>query len=87
MINGLIDLYADQAVYQELWGGAEGIRTPDPLDANEVRYRTALQPLTETSLPSASASATTGAASHAGHPSGARAELARRGGEGWSFSR
>jgi hypothetical protein len=26
-------------------GGAEGIRTPDPLDANEVRYRTALQPL------------------------------------------
>ena len=25
-------------------GGAEGIRTPDPLDANEVRYRTALQP-------------------------------------------
>ena len=24
--------------------GAEGIRTPDPLDANEVRYRTALQP-------------------------------------------
>jgi hypothetical protein len=25
--------------------GAEGIRTPDPLDANEVRYRTALQPL------------------------------------------
>jgi hypothetical protein len=27
------------------WGGAEGIRTPDPLDANEVRYRTALQPL------------------------------------------
>jgi hypothetical protein len=28
---------------QEL-GGAEGIRTPDPLDANEVRYRTALQP-------------------------------------------
>ena len=26
--------------------GAEGIRTPDPLDANEVRYRTALQPLT-----------------------------------------
>src|SRR5262245_50803379 len=27
-----------------IWGGAEGIRTPDPLDANEVRYRTALQP-------------------------------------------
>ena len=26
-------------------GGAEGIRTPDPLDANEVRYRTAPQPL------------------------------------------
>jgi glycerophosphoryl diester phosphodiesterase len=25
-------------------GGAEGIRTPDPLDANEVRYRTAPQP-------------------------------------------
>ncbi len=25
--------------------GAEGIRTPDPLDANEVRYRTAPQPL------------------------------------------
>src|SRR4051812_12122098 len=24
--------------------GAEGIRTPDPLDANEVRYRTAPQP-------------------------------------------
>jgi hypothetical protein len=23
-------------------GGAKGIRTPDPLDANEVRYRTAL---------------------------------------------
>jgi hypothetical protein len=30
-----------------LVGGAEGIRTPDPLDANEVRYRTALQPLTD----------------------------------------
>ena len=30
------------------WGkcGAEGIRTPDPLDANEVRYRTAPQPQT-----------------------------------------
>ena len=28
-------------------GGAEGIRTPDPLDANEVRYRTALQPRVE----------------------------------------
>ena len=27
------------------FGGAEGIRTPDPLDANEVRYRTAPQPL------------------------------------------
>ena len=27
-----------------VWGGAEGIRTPDPLDANEVRYRTAPQP-------------------------------------------
>ena len=26
-------------------GGAEGIRTPDPLDANEVRYQAALQPL------------------------------------------
>ena len=26
-------------------GGAEGIRTPDPLDANEVRYRAAPQPL------------------------------------------
>jgi hypothetical protein len=26
--------------------GAEGIRTPDPLDANEVRYRTAPQPPT-----------------------------------------
>src|SRR5690349_265517 len=25
--------------------GAEGTRTPDPLDANEVRYQTALQPL------------------------------------------
>jgi hypothetical protein len=29
-----------------LIGGAEGIRTPDPLDANEVRYRTAPQPRT-----------------------------------------
>src|SRR5918994_7091393 len=28
----------------ESFGGAEGIRTPDPLDANEVRYRTAPQP-------------------------------------------
>jgi hypothetical protein len=28
----------------ELLGGAEGIRTPGPLDANEVRYQTALQP-------------------------------------------
>jgi hypothetical protein len=26
--------------------GAEGIRTPDPLDANEVRYQAALQPRT-----------------------------------------
>ncbi len=26
------------------FGGAEGIRTPDLLDANEVRYRTAPQP-------------------------------------------
>ena len=26
-------------------GGDEGIRTPDPFDANEVRYRTALHPL------------------------------------------
>jgi len=25
-------------------GGAEGIRTPDPLDANEVRYQAAPQP-------------------------------------------
>ncbi len=34
-------------------GGAEGIRTPDPLDANEVRYRTAPQPLTcgQTTVP------------------------------------
>jgi hypothetical protein len=29
-----------------LFGGAEGIRTPGPLDANEVRYRTAPQPPT-----------------------------------------
>jgi hypothetical protein len=29
-----------------LCGGAEGIRTPGPLDANEVRYRTAPQPPT-----------------------------------------
>src|SRR3978361_2475038 len=29
-------------------GGAEGIRTPGPLDANEVRYRTAPQPLGRT---------------------------------------
>src|SRR6185437_8919668 len=28
----------------EDFGGAEGIRTPDPLDANEVRYQAALQP-------------------------------------------
>src|SRR4051794_32020528 len=28
------------------FGGAEGIRTPGPLDANEVRYRTAPQPPT-----------------------------------------
>ena len=27
-------------------GGAEGIRTPDPLDANEVRYQAAPQPQT-----------------------------------------
>ena len=27
-----------------LGGGDEGIRTPDPFDANEVRYRTALHP-------------------------------------------
>lgn len=29
---------------ESLLGGDEGIRTPDPLDANEVRYRTALHP-------------------------------------------
>ncbi len=33
-----------------LVGGAEGIRTPGPLDANEVRYRTAPQPQREETL-------------------------------------
>ena len=35
---------SDLAIHQKSAGGAEGIRTPGPLDANEVRYRTALQP-------------------------------------------
>src|SRR3954467_13037022 len=30
--------------FEDRIGGAEGIRTPDPPDGNEVRYRTALQP-------------------------------------------
>jgi hypothetical protein len=34
MINGLIHNDADQAVDLGFWCGAEGIRTPDPLDAN-----------------------------------------------------
>ena len=33
--------------------GAEGIRTPDPLDANEVRYRTAPQPRGPAEVPEA----------------------------------
>ena len=41
--RALIDFVAIKALNWQT-GGAEGIRTPDPLDANEVRYRTALQP-------------------------------------------
>ncbi len=33
-----------QAISRTALGGDEGIRTPDPFDANEVRYRTALHP-------------------------------------------
>jgi hypothetical protein len=45
MIKALIIKSDDQGFYMGILCGAEGIRTPDPLDANEVRYRTALQPL------------------------------------------
>src|SRR5262249_33858056 len=39
MINALIIDFEDQGVYQELWGGAEGTRTPDPHTASVVRYQ------------------------------------------------
>jgi hypothetical protein len=45
MVKAFIVRFDDQGFYMGFVGGAEGIRTPDPLDANEVRYRTALQPL------------------------------------------
>src|SRR3954449_858984 len=44
MTNAPINRTVDQSVWPGKECGAEGIRTPDPLDANEVRYRTALQP-------------------------------------------
>jgi hypothetical protein len=44
MINGQIIDRDDLALDLGFLGGAEGIRTPDPLDANEVRYQAALQP-------------------------------------------
>src|SRR5436190_3306480 len=39
MINALIVSFNDQGIYQELRGGAEGIRTPDPHTASVVRYQ------------------------------------------------
>jgi hypothetical protein len=38
MIKRLDRLVADQGVYLRFLGGAEGIRTPDPLDANCVSW-------------------------------------------------
>ncbi len=37
-------------------GGAEGTRTPDPLDANEVRYQLRYSPLGHPRVPNAAAS-------------------------------